>query len=529
MNPCRLTALTLLPAAVGGLAVPAGAQGAVADIPCAAGEIHASDASGHSYFGAGIAVSGDRVLVGAQLDDERDVDAGAAYVLELVNGALVEVQKLLPPSPGYGQRFGRAVAIDGHRALVGSENHQKAFGAGAGLLYERTAGGWVLADTLFAAQPEHGADLGASVALEGDRAVLGAPGNSLDVGKVLVFERTAGGWVEVDQLHPAGPETVRGFGTSVEVSGDRILVGAVHSGGGMAAYVFDRGPAGWSQTARLVGTGAEQANGYDHGIALDGDRAVVAVPYESPGRAFVFELAGGTWVQTKVLFGSGDPLHEFGSAVDVRGDRIAVGGVDLSSFGIAEEYVEVFRANGADWVTEALVPRETNASITGFGRDVALWRDSILVGSPADAAPDYDAGGVHVFNLPRRVRSICAASPNSTGSPAALTIGCGASPTELALAAGPVPHTLGLFLVASASSPVPAWDGVLCVAGAVHRTPVVASAGGALRHDLDLEDPAMALRMEPGSTWFVQAWFRDVAAGGTGANFSDGVRVALGE
>jgi len=509
----------LATAAALALAPPSGAQ-------CPVDYINASDAGELFYFGQRLAVSGNHAVIGSTYNDELGPYVGAAYLFEYTDGKLEEVQKVLPPNADYGQHFGQAVAIDGNRALIGSQDNQMAFAAGAGFLYERTAAGWVLDDTLFAANPQHAELLGMAVALEGDRAVLGAPGATLDDGHAIIFEKTASGWVEVDQLRPRGPHVVRGFGQSVEISGDRILVGAFLSGGGAAAYIYDLGPGGWAQTERLVGHDAQNEHGISSAIALDGDRAAYTTQASDPGAAYLFELVNGSWVETEKLVGSGDPGYAFGGSIDIRGERIAIGGIDQSAFGYAQEYVEVFRLRGNDWITETrLTPADGDATIL-FGSDVALWGDSILIGSPYDyVAPSAITGGVHLFNLAPHTNTTCAATANSSGAPAALSLGCGTTPSELTLSAEPVPNSMGLFYYGVAGVSLPAWDGIRCVGGAVRRLPITQAAGNRLTYSLDMQDPAIAL--QAGSTWYVQAWFRDAAAAGTGANFSTAVELSL--
>ena len=104
--------------------------------------------------------------------------------------------------------------------------------------------------------------VGYEVAADGDRVVVGAP-NKSDVfpqsGAAYVFERTPSGWVQTAKLtEEADAAPASGFGRSVALDGDRIVVGAPGADLGPAlanvgvVYVFDRGPSGWVRVARLV-------------------------------------------------------------------------------------------------------------------------------------------------------------------------------------------------------------------------------------------------------------------------------------
>jgi hypothetical protein len=92
-----------------------------------------------------------------------------------------------------------------------------------------------------------GDQFGWSVDLSGDRAIVGAPfANSEFSGAAYVFQRQgANNWVEIAKLRPNGAATDDRFGWSVGLSGTTAIVGAPFrdsaSGDGDtgAAYVFE--------------------------------------------------------------------------------------------------------------------------------------------------------------------------------------------------------------------------------------------------------------------------------------------------
>jgi hypothetical protein len=137
-------------------------------------------------LGPGLAVVGDTALVahdGSVSVYERDRTTDLwTLVTELT------------PSDG-AANFGRAIAFDGRRAIVGA--------AGAAYLFRRQRQdphGWREVARLV---PSDGsANFGAGVAVEGRYAMVGPVGNSqLDVaGSVFVFKRTAGSWSEITRI-----------------------------------------------------------------------------------------------------------------------------------------------------------------------------------------------------------------------------------------------------------------------------------------------------------------------------------------
>ena len=85
--------------------------------------------------------------------------------------------------------------------------------------------------------PDH---FGYSVAVSGTTAVVGAENHAKEAGRAYVFSETKGAWKQVAELK--GSDTAAGdvFGASVAVSGVTALVGA-YGHGDLAgrAYVFE--------------------------------------------------------------------------------------------------------------------------------------------------------------------------------------------------------------------------------------------------------------------------------------------------
>jgi hypothetical protein len=245
----------------------------------------------------GVALFGDRILVGAWSDDTAAYQSGAAFVFERqLDGTWIEVAKLVSPTASANDRAGWSVALWADRALVGlSRDNGEPGGA---LVYERdTVGNWHQVAELQAADGQASIDLGRAVDLRGDVALLGdirggpGPQNS---GAAYVFERqTDGSWVQTALLQPNDPQCWSYFGASVSLTDDGALV--TREGSGVcsiapAAYRFQRSSGGeWSQVAQL--TYPPSAFLFGAAGALDGSRVLVGYPQvaASQGRAVVFE------------------------------------------------------------------------------------------------------------------------------------------------------------------------------------------------------------------------------------------------
>jgi hypothetical protein len=69
-------------------------------------------------FGVSVALSGNHVLIGSSADDEGASNSGAIHLFDTTTGDWV--QTIVNPTPGVGDLFGNAVAIDGNTAIVGA-------------------------------------------------------------------------------------------------------------------------------------------------------------------------------------------------------------------------------------------------------------------------------------------------------------------------------------------------------------------------------------------------------------------------
>ncbi len=182
------------------------------------------------------------------------------------------------------QRSVRGIAVQGDRIAVteypgtGSDGHVR--------IYDRTATGWAETRVTIPAAPS--LDIGTSIALDGDRIVVGAFDVSYIGGATYVLDRSADGSWAVTSL--PDPGHVSGYlGNDVDVSGDRLIVavGSTGAGAPFGAYLYERAADGSWSWRWLAADG--QMFGQTS-VAIDGDLAAM-----SGSGVAVFSLGDGTW------------------------------------------------------------------------------------------------------------------------------------------------------------------------------------------------------------------------------------------
>ena len=374
-------------------------------------KLTASDADAGDEFGASVAVAGDTAVVGAFLSDAAGTNSGSAYVYRFDGTGWVEDGSLTASDTTVGDRFGASVAVAGETAVVGAPLDDDAGGeAGAAYVFRYDGVDWVEEAKLTASDAVPQDELGWSVAVDGDTAVIGAylrdEADAL-TGAAYVFRYDGADWAEEAKLTASDADAVDRFGRSVAISGDTAVVGA--SGNDDAgfssgsAYVFRYDGAGWVEEAKLTASDAAGADLFGWSVAVDGDTVAVGALFDDAdaidsGSAYVFYYDGARWVEEAKLTASDAAADdEFGSSVAVAGDTVAVGARSSDAAGSNSGSAYLFRYDGAGWVEAAKLTAADAAAGDEFGTSVAVAGDTAVVGASLSDDAGSDSGSAYVI------------------------------------------------------------------------------------------------------------------------------------
>ena len=253
-------------------------------------------------------------------------------------------------------------------------------------------------------------EFGYAVAIDGDTAVVGMPGedNPDNSGAAFVYTRDSSGtWSQVAELRASDPNAQDRIGLSVAVhedtsNGDTIVVGAPHGSSSKGAvYVFTEPSGGWASTSTAAKlTASDHADDDEFGISVAVDGDTVAVGAHNNNAAYVFTRPATGWVNdTETLKLSGSGSSSFGRSVAIDGDTIVVGAIGQDD-DRGSAFVFIKPATG--WANS---PGTEVANLTAysrskddrFGRSVAIDGDTIVVGAYGN---DSNRGSAHVFTKP---------------------------------------------------------------------------------------------------------------------------------
>lgn len=343
-------------------------------------------------FGGSTAVAGDYVLVGAYYDRTQGFFTGQAHLYDAVTGDLLRTFD--DPTVTSIDTFGASVAIDGNHALIGAPGDDTQ-GTNAGQAHLYNAANGSLLHTFDSPSVTKHDGFGFSVAIKDEYVLVGAPGRdgagSWEGGAYL-FDTTTGELRH--SFYDSMPEDDGKFGQSVAVDGNSVLIGR----SGDQVHLFD------AVSGNLVRTFNDPTTGGVFGatIAIDGNLVLVgesddSEPASSANQAHLFDADTGALLHT-----FDDPAttgqDAFGISVDISGNHVLIGDAGDSTNGNGVGQTHLF-----DAVTGSLVATFDDPTATGgdrFGESVAIDGSHVVVGAPGDNTSGYLVGQAHLFDIP---------------------------------------------------------------------------------------------------------------------------------
>ncbi len=370
--------------------------------------LKASNTKAAAYFGYSVAVSGDTVVIGAQRESNGATgvngnpkagiltNSGAAYIFGRNGTNWTQQAYLKASNPGPGDAFGSSVAISGDTAVVGAE-------------WDGSSGFHpVRSDT-----------------------------SARESGSAFVFVRNGTNWIQQACLKASNARPEHGFGHSVAVSGDIVVVGAINdssSSAGVngnqsdtnapfagAAYVFVRKDTNWTQEAYLKASNPDKEDRFGISVAVFGNTVVVGAWWEDSnatgingeqsdnsapdaGTAYIFVRHGTNWSQQAYLKASNTrPQQSFGKSVAISGETIVIGaefensgatgvnGVQSGSSLVGSGAAYVFVRDGTNWSQQAYL-KAFRPKVNSFGTSVAISSEMVVVGATRE---DSAASGIN--------------------------------------------------------------------------------------------------------------------------------------
>ncbi len=347
--------------------------------------IHPPDNERHDNFGHAVAVDDDWLIAGAPGNE------GAVYFYKIGSG-WHDPQIVHGPGP---TNYGWSVAIETPWAAVGHP------GVNEVEIWKLEAGTWGIFQTFSGSS---GQRFGESIAMDDHRLIVGAPGSDTfsalaQPGQAYVYELD-GRWSLAQSIVQDEVGAERMFGASVDVDGQRLLVGAP------SRYLEDQVFRGAATVFRHDGTSfkVEQYLNVDeefdrHGqfgriVAIDGVDAIIAGPpmliddIWQDGDLFFFKRTAGVW----------NDIHHtehFGSAVSLEGGQALIGEVYFDD-------VSLWIRSGNNWWPQDVFHLDDTCCSYASEDSLAIHDGTLYIGHPDSDIWNTNGGTIWVLtdNLP---------------------------------------------------------------------------------------------------------------------------------
>jgi hypothetical protein len=348
-------------------------------------------------LGTAIATFGDRVLVGADRSDRFNRYGGAAYVYRQDVSGWVQEAVLNPVSAAEWDRLGAAVALSEDTAAVGLWQRAP---AGAVAVFERTGTTWAESVLLTPPDGQTRDGFGERLAIDGDHLVVGAyqadRGANADEGAAYIYEND-GGWQHAVTLSRSGTAGAsHRFGFSVAIDGDVAVVGAPGEGSG-AVYVYRQGAGGWAEEARLVAPDGVAVGAFGTSVDVDGTR-IAAGSIGGAGLVVIYEFDGTSWASTAVVeSATSGATGRFGDSLSLEADTLAVGAFRSSITASRAGSVHVFTLAGGIWGGEQVFTAADSDAGDRYGLAVDLHFGRLVVTGPRDDEAGTNSGAFYVY------------------------------------------------------------------------------------------------------------------------------------
>ena len=239
----------------------------------------ASDDQIDDWYGKSVAVSVNRIVVGASGEDTGGTDNGAVYIYDINGNELRKIQ-----APTVTARFGETVSCTNNKIVVGSyySNFVYIFDIDGNFIRQ-----------IQSPDLEANDYFGASVSVSNNRIVAGAyyedPNNVSGAGSAYIFDIDGN---FISKIQPQTLTVSAFFGWSIACNDTRIVVGAVNditsADDAGAAYIYD---INGNFIDMVTASNAGIDDNFGSSVSLNNDRIVVGASVENSGEgaAYIFK------------------------------------------------------------------------------------------------------------------------------------------------------------------------------------------------------------------------------------------------
>jgi hypothetical protein len=349
--------------------------------------------------------AGDRVAIGARLNDGSDANSGHVRVYQLIGNTWTQLGADLDGEAA-DDESGWSVSMNatGDRVAIGAIfNDGNGLNSGHTRIYQ-----W---NSSTDAWTKMGADIdgeaaddqsGYSVSMNaaGDRVAIGATrnsGNGTESGHVRIYQwnSSTDAWTQLG-LDINGEATFNwsGFSVSMNAAGDRVAIGAIINGVSGHVRVYQLIGNTWTRLGLDIdGEASGDQSGWSVSMNAAGDRVAIGAGgndgngLSGSGHVRVYQLIGNTWTQLGADL-DGEAVGDWSGysvSMNATGDRVAIGAIFNDGNGLNSGHVRIYQWNSSTdaWTKMGQdLDGEAANDQSGYSVSMNAAGDRVAIGAP---------------------------------------------------------------------------------------------------------------------------------------------------
>lgn len=341
-------------------------------------------------YGYSISIEGNIAVIGAPGNDDRNVNAGKAFVYEKSNGQWELISELFLENADAEIQFGKTVLVKDGLILIGVPGFN-GFGViqeGRVVVYKRNAEGWAWINELRNDIPSAYDHFGVSLAMHNGVVAVGAPGSTVvaeNSGAVFLFKNIETETFPVAKITAPASETIYKFGMSVALNAEDLFVGDIRSKvNGVtkgAVFVFDLG----THTAKAKLTTSNTVFNFGSTLAATANELAIsswgANANNSYGSVYIFDKPAGDWMDAtediQILPDNGVEYGIYGSSIYLDGESLVIG----SNGGTAVDFFVKPATGWADIGEPYALKNNSFTYLQRYGFSLAVSGSDVIIGA----------------------------------------------------------------------------------------------------------------------------------------------------
>lgn len=254
--------------------------------------------------------------------------------------------------------------------------------------------------------PEEYQQLGSSVAISGDIAVIGAPGSAGDIGQACIYQRSSESWSLLNCLSPnAESGTVQQFGNAVSISGEQLVISAENKQNGKhgVAYIYQRQGDSWIPQAELISPNSSANDKFASTLSISENYIAIGSPgfsASNAGAVHIFKNTTSGWVEDIVITPTSSfKSANFGAALMLSGEYLIIGDDDHGRAHEGTGYI--YRREDGIWSLQASLKGGDITKSANFATSIAISKNYAVIGAKSENNPlikkHKKSGAVYVY------------------------------------------------------------------------------------------------------------------------------------